>query len=300
MSFWTDLLGLEFEVKYVDVKGIKTRAMKAGCGEPVIFLHGISGHLEAFISSVPGHSGDFECHLIDMLGCGYTDKPQGKYTVERLARHVLDYMDVMGLEKANLCGISLGGWVVGWIAAKYPERVKRVTMVLAAGTPAMATSEIAEMIRQSTTAAVTNLDIEDTRKRLLKVIYDPKQVTQELVEVRYTIYHHPEFQAALDNILAPTEPELYRQAMLSEKLLADVQAEVLLVWSDKDAYTDLTGAQHFVNNIPKHKLVTFENTGHWPPYERSADFACLNVGFLKGGLTTVRAGNYDANPEGRK
>ncbi|MEN0106459.1 MAG: alpha/beta hydrolase [Pseudomonas sp.] len=294
MSFWTDLLGLPFAVDQVDVNGISTRAMTMGSGEPLIFLHGISGHLEAFISTAPRHAQDFECHLIDMLGHGYTDKPQGKYTVDRLARHVIDYMDVMGFETAHLCGISLGGWVVGWIAAKYPERVKRATMVLAAGNPAMASPQIAELIQKSTIAAVTNNDIEDTRKRLLNVIHDPAKVTQELVDVRYAIYHQPAFQAALSNVLAPTEPELYQQAMLSAEVLAGVQAEVLLVWSEQDAYSDLTGAQHYVDYLPKQKLVTFGDAGHWPPYERAADFAALNVAFLRNGLDAVRAGNYDA------
>lgn len=294
MSFWTDLLGLQFEVKHIDVKGIKTRSLIAGQGEPLIFLHGISGHLEAFVSTLPGHAQAFECHLIDMLGHGYTDKPEGPYTVERLASHVIDYMDAMGFEQANLCGISLGGWVVGWLAAHYPQRVKRATMVLAAGNPAMASPQIAELIQKSTIAAVTNTDIEDTRKRLLNVIHDPAKVTQELVEVRYAIYHQPAFQAALDNVLAPTDAERYKQAMLSEAVLAKVQSEVLLVWSEQDAYSDLTGAQHYVDYLPKQKLVTFKDAGHWPPYERARDFATVNVAFLQNGLDAVRAGDFDA------
>ena len=42
MTIWHDLLGLEFEVKHVDAKGIKTRALIAGEGEDVIMMHGLS------------------------------------------------------------------------------------------------------------------------------------------------------------------------------------------------------------------------------------------------------------------
>ena len=42
MTIWHDLLGLEFQVKHVDAKGIKTRALIAGEGEDVIMMHGTS------------------------------------------------------------------------------------------------------------------------------------------------------------------------------------------------------------------------------------------------------------------
>lgn len=293
MSFWTDLLGLQFEVRNVDVKGVGTRVMTLGEGEPLICLHGISGHLEAFLATAPEHAKDFSVHLIDMLGHGYTDKPEGLYTIDRLAQHVIDYMDVAGIEQANFCGISLGGWVVGWLAAYFPHRVKRVTMVLAAGNPAMANPDITERIRATIIAAVSNQDIEDTRKRLEMVVHNPKRVTRELVEARYAIYHQPAFQAAVDQVLAPTRSDLYQRFMLTDAVLGLIKAQVLLVWSDKDVYSDVTGAQHFVDHLPQQKLVTFESTGDWPPHERPLAFASLNVDFLKHGLEAVRSGNFD-------
>ena len=55
MTIWHDLLGLEFEVKHVDAKGIKTRALIAGEGEDVIMMHGTSGHMEAFTRNIRSH-----------------------------------------------------------------------------------------------------------------------------------------------------------------------------------------------------------------------------------------------------
>ena len=76
MSIWTDLTGIEFALKFVDAGGIKTRALIAGAGEDVIFMHGTSGHLEAFTRNIVAHvQAGFTCHAIDALGHGYTDKP---------------------------------------------------------------------------------------------------------------------------------------------------------------------------------------------------------------------------------
>lgn len=291
MSLWTDLLGMPYDLRTVDVKGVPTRALRAGKGRPIVFLHGISGHLEAFLRTAPAHvAAGFEVHLIDMLGHGYTGKPDVDYTPDVLARHVLDYMDVQGLATANLTGISLGGWVVGWILVHHPERVERATMVLAVGNPAMSSPKVAKLVADSTTAAVMSDDREYTRKRLEQVIYNKSLVTDELVEVRYKIYHQPEFRARLGRLLYPTQAEVYAKYMLSETELRAVDREVLLAWSEEDAYSDVMGADYYVKNFPKNKLVVFKDAGHWPPYERPDDFARINTDFFKDGLSAVKAG----------
>jgi 2-hydroxy-6-oxonona-2,4-dienedioate hydrolase len=291
MSLWTDLLGMPYDLRTVDVKGVPTRALRAGKGRPIVFLHGISGHLEAFLRTAPAHvAAGFEVHLIDMLGHGYTGKPDVDYTPDVLARHVLDYMDVQGLATANLTGISLGGWVVGWILVHHPERVERATMVLAVGNPAMSSPKVAKLVADSTTAAVMSDDREYTRKRLEQVIYNKSLVTDELVEVRYKIYHQPVFRARLGRLLYPTQAEVYAKYMLSETELRAVDREVLLAWSEEDAYSDVMGADYYVKNFPKNKLVVFKDAGHWPPYERPDDFARINTDFFKGGLSAVKAG----------
>ena len=50
-TIWTELTGptgTDFRITTVDAGGVSTRSLQAGAGEPVIFLHGTSGHLEAF------------------------------------------------------------------------------------------------------------------------------------------------------------------------------------------------------------------------------------------------------------
>ena len=103
MTIWHDLLGLEFEVKHVDAKGIKTRALIAGEGEDVIMMHGTSGHMEAFTRNIRSHvEAGFKCHSIDALGHGFTDKPDYNFEIQRYVDHVINYMDAMGIENCLL------------------------------------------------------------------------------------------------------------------------------------------------------------------------------------------------------
>lgn len=81
MSIWTDLAGVDHAVRFVNAGGVRTRALQAGTGEAVVFLHGTSGHLEAFVRNIPAHAERYACHAIDMLGHGYTDGVDEPYRI---------------------------------------------------------------------------------------------------------------------------------------------------------------------------------------------------------------------------
>ena len=105
MTIWTDLT-VPFRVERVDVDGVGTRALVAGEGEDVLFLHGTSGHLEAFTRNIVPHvEAGFRCHAIDLLGHGYTDKPDYDYEIPRYvdARPRLPRCP-QGIDRAHLGG----------------------------------------------------------------------------------------------------------------------------------------------------------------------------------------------------
>ena len=103
MTVWTDLLTIPFCVERVDAGGVETRALVAGEGDDVLFLHGTSGHLEAFSRNIVPHvRAGFRCHAIDMLGHGYTGKPDHDYEFPGYVEHVLAYLDAKGIERAHL------------------------------------------------------------------------------------------------------------------------------------------------------------------------------------------------------
>jgi 2-hydroxy-6-oxonona-2,4-dienedioate hydrolase len=129
MTVWTDLTGLEFSVSSVDVGGVPTRSLQAGSGPPLVFLHGTSGHLDGFSRNIAAHAEHFTVHAIDMLGHGYTGKPDRPYTIPTYVEHLLGYLDACGLESAHLAGQSLGGWVAAWAAAEHPDRVRSLSLL---------------------------------------------------------------------------------------------------------------------------------------------------------------------------
>lgn len=278
MTIWTELAGTAFEMSYQPVNGARTRVLRAGQGDPVVMLHGTSGHLEAFVRNVPSFASHFEVHALDMLGHGYTENPGGDLRIPRYVQHVIDYLDSRGIERASFIGESLGGWVSGRLAADHPERVSKLVLVAPGGT--VANPAVMDRIRSSTTAAVSSNDRALTRQRLELLMHDPVNVSEELVDVRHTIYHRPEFVAGIDQLLCLQKMENRVEDLLTAEQMAAIIAPTLIVWGAQNPFGDVPEAQRMHASIPGSELEILPECGHWPQHEHSDRFNELALKFL--------------------
>jgi 2-hydroxy-6-oxonona-2,4-dienedioate hydrolase len=277
-TIWNELAGLDFRITTVDAGGIPTRSLQAGDGEPVIFLHGTSGHLEAFGRNIKSHAEKYAVHAIDMLGHGYTGKPDFPYEIPRYRDHLVAYLDAQGIEKAHIVGESLGGWAGGRLAIDAPDRIASLQLLCAGGT--VANPEVMERIRTSTRRAVETDDIELTRKRMQLLMHDPADATEELVQGRHKIYHQPDFVANIDNLLSLQEMETRLRNILKPDDLAQITTPTLIVWGRNNPFGETPEANAMHDNIPGSELVLFDECGHWPQHEQAAEYNPLSLEFL--------------------
>ena len=280
MSIWTDLNPIPFRMTYVDAAGVRTRALQAGDGPVVMFLHGTSGHLEAFSRNVRSHvEAGFACHAIDMLGHGYTDKPARAYEIPDYVKHVLDYVDAVGVERFHIVGESLGGWVGARLSADHPERVLSLQLLAPGGTKA--NPEVMQRIRESTREAVATDDIGLTRRRLELLMADPaKDVSDELVDVRFAIYHHPDFEANIENLLSLQDMERRLRNLLTEEQMGRIVTPTLIFWGRQNPFGDVPEAELMHRSIAGSRLVLFDDCGHWPQHEKDTEYNNISVAFL--------------------
>lgn len=281
MTAWTDLLGVPFCVERVDVAGVATRALVAGEGPDVVCLHGTSGHLEAFTRNIAAHvAAGYRVHAVDMLGHGYTDKPAHPYELPGYVEHLTGYLDARGIDRVNLAGESLGGWVSGWFTSDHPERVISLQLIAAGGTKA--NPEIMERIRTSTRRAVETDDRELTRSRLQLLMHHHEgNVTDELVDVRHRIYHEPDFVAGIDNLLSLQDMETRQRNLLREDRLERIGAvPTLIIWGNENPFGDVPEARLMHDNIPGSRLELYAECGHWPQYERAELYNPMSIAFL--------------------
>lgn len=280
MTIWTELSPLAFRVEYVDANGVRTRTLRAGdpTAPAVVFLHGTSGHLEAFARNVTAHA-DYDVHAVDMLGHGYTGKPARPYEIADYVAHLLDYLDAVGVRRAHIVGESLGGWVGARAAIEHPERVLSLQLLCAGGT--VASPKVMERIKSSTLQAVTSDDVDLTRQRLRLLMADEADATEELVEVRHAIYHAPDFVANVENLLSLQEMERRRRNLLRPEDLARITQPTLIVWGRQNPFGEVPEANAMHEAIAGSRLELFEDCGHWPQHEKAELYNPISLEFLR-------------------
>jgi 2-hydroxy-6-oxonona-2,4-dienedioate hydrolase len=111
-SLWGDLRGVPFSQGWIDAGGIETRYLHSGdkAQPPLILLHGVGGHAEAYIRNLGAHGAHFSTWAIDMIGHGWSSKPDHDYEIEAYIDHLAAFIDAIGAEKIHLSGESLDEW----------------------------------------------------------------------------------------------------------------------------------------------------------------------------------------------
>jgi len=99
-----------------------------GSGEPLLLLPFLSADHACYAFQVGEYSKHFTCFSLDLRGTGETDKPDGAYSTEHLADDAAAFLQAIGVSKAHIAGLSLGGAIGLWLAAKYPDKVQSLSV----------------------------------------------------------------------------------------------------------------------------------------------------------------------------
>ncbi|MGE7824623.1 alpha/beta fold hydrolase [Paenibacillus sp. NPDC093718] len=103
-----------------------------GEGKPLVFTHGASWNHEQWRPQVDYFSRQYQTVVWDVRGHGSSSLPGGKVDSEDFSRDLADLLSGLGIEKAILCGLSLGGHISLQTAVRYPEKVAALVLI---GTP---------------------------------------------------------------------------------------------------------------------------------------------------------------------
>lgn len=282
-SIWNDLQGVTFDQGYVDAGDLRTRYLHAGTkGNPaLIFLHGTGGHAEAYVRNLDAHAKHFDVYAIDMIGHGFTAKPDRDYHVPEYVKQIIGFMDAMGIARSSLSGESLGGWIASHVAVAHPDRVNKLILNTAAGDKI--NPETLAKIREITAASVDDPSTSRVRGRLEWLMYDPSLVHDDLVRSRQAIYERPEMKQSIRHILAMHTPEARAKYALTPEQWRTLKVPTMVLWTDHDPTATVEVGQQLSDAIPGSKFVVMKNCGHWPQFEDAETFNQIHIDFLRNG-----------------
>ena len=116
------------EGRYADVNGVHLYYEIHGSGRPLILLHGGLGAGEVMRPILPALGAGHQVILPDLQGHGRTADIDRPIDARLMADDIAALIDLLGLDRPDLFGYSLGGGVAFWVASKYPEKVGKLVV----------------------------------------------------------------------------------------------------------------------------------------------------------------------------
>jgi 2-hydroxy-6-oxonona-2,4-dienedioate hydrolase len=267
-----------FSVSYRQIGEWRTRIIEAGTGAPLLLLHGTGGHCEAYSRNLAPLSQHFRTIAFDFAGHGLTTHTRRDLEIDDYVEQTIGVMDALGIEQAHLSGESLGGWVAARLAARHPARVRRMILNTPGGT--LVNPVVMDRIRTLSQAAADDPSEERIRARLEWLMADPSSVTDELVDIRRTLYSRPGFAESMRHLLCLQDVEVRTRNLLTDDELASIAAPTMVVWTSDDPSGPAAEGRAIRERIPGAAFTFIDGAGHWPQWEQAATFNDLHLSFM--------------------
>ncbi len=260
----------------VQANGITMNYDQQGTGEPLILIPYLAADYACYAFQVADYAKHFSCISIDLRGAGETDKPEGTYSTELYADDVASLMQALGIQRAHIAGLSLGAATGMWLAAKYPEKVKSLSLHSAwpkTDTFLKVVVEVWQVMAQQ---------LGNVPEMIIKGIF-PWCYTPELYDAR------PDYIDALSDFVRgrPSQPldAFMRQSNAviahdADAQLGKIQAPTQITFGHYDMVTSTRFAER-LQTIQQSELVIFDGCAHAPIYEKVDEFNQTTLEFLK-------------------
>ena len=256
--------------------GYEMHYLEEGNGPPVVWVHGSGPGVNAYSNFAPNYkviaAAGYRSVMPDMIGFGWSSKPTGiDYTLELFVQSLREFLDQLEIRRCILIGNSLGGAISMKFAIDHPERVEKLVLMGPGGIESRETyfkmPGIQKMVSQFTGAGFDKKGL----KGLLELLsYDPKFVTEELVEERFNVLQTQPKDVLGRMIIPDLSPELWK-----------IRCPVLGFWGVEDQFCPSSGYEKILRAVPDSRFIMYSHVGHWAMIERAADFNRYVLEFLQ-------------------
>ncbi|CAN5328341.1 alpha/beta fold hydrolase [soil metagenome] len=272
LAFSVSVFSQALQEKSVTVFGAKINYVEAGdAAKPtVILLHGLGGSIGNWQTTTGPLSQSYHVIALDQVGFGKSDKPNLKYRIGTFVDFLDKFMSELKIEKASLVGNSMGGWVAGLMAVKYPNRVEKIVLADAAGI-------VPPNYSEADVYQLNNSTRDEIRGNMKKIFATPAfQNNAALVDQFMTLRVTANDGGTINSII---ESIRRREDFLNDRL-GEIKKPALIVWGRQDGLLPVADAATFNKGIVGSELIIFDGCGHVPQFEKAADFNKAVMDFL--------------------
>lgn len=283
--------------KFAHAGGNAIHYVEKGSGSPVILIPGLFGTHRMWDRMIPYLEKQYRLFAIDNFGTGLSGRPDEgfRYSVAEQADMIIAMMDELDLARGDFIGVSYGGMIALNIAARYPQRVRKVVCI--EGGVIMPREHRYKRVEQGLSYPIIGNTIigliqsglfdQTMAKDIMGTSWD-QFAEKERAELLDIISHNARAASRLTwlglaRALINT-PDFTEEAK-------SITAPVLYLAGDKSSFREMTemNIAYFKNNLPNVTVVSFADGVHDLELQKPRETALLARKFLKN--NTFRGGN---------
>lgn len=246
------MLASATEIHEVLVQGKPVTYQVAGEGEPVLLVHGLSGSMRWWGSTLPALAVLHRVYGIDLPGFGTLARSH-QFVLEEAASWLVAWLDAVGLQAVDLVGHSMGGHICLRVAVDYPNAVRHLVLAAPSGIP------------------------------------DQRSIPVQLLDSLEGLRHVPaSFLSVIAADAVRAGPARLWQAFLDivdDNILPHLErltVPTLLIWGSQDRLVPLELGRQLRQHMPGSRLLVLPGVGHLPMVEAPEKFNPAVLRFLSG------------------
>ena len=274
----TDVIIMELNNSYqnllIEINNISISYNEAGNGNiPVIFLHGFPFDKSMWMGQLDSLKSSMRVIAYDIRGFGESKDEISPLSIKLFSEDLLLFMDKLNIEKAIICGLSMGGYIVLNAVERFPERFAALILC---DTQCIADTDGVKEKRYNTIEQINSIGASEFNEKFSKSVFYSESLTNkiEIVEsVRSIVF------ANSDRILMAGLTALAERSETCSGLDA-INIPTLIICGKEDDITPVGQSQFMHKHIGGSSLKIIENAGHVSNIEQPEIFNQYLLEFL--------------------
>ena len=261
---------------YTDAPGFRLYYEEHGSGFPLLLINGLgSDHLE-WLHQIPAFEARFRVLVFDNRGTGSTDVPPGPYTTAGMADDAASLLRALGIPRAHVLGVSLGGMIAQEVALRHPDRVDGLVLGCTAPGGELSIRPSPEAL--AAFALANGVDPEAELRRMLPFLYTDACIRERPEEIEGFVRRRLDHTTSQEGYLAQLSAAVTHDASLR---LEKIRARTLVIAGDADRLVHWENSLRLAGRIPEATLVVLPGAPHRLFAETAAAFNLEVLRFLE-------------------
>jgi len=243
-----------------------------GSGPVLAFIHGFPLDRRMWIGQISGLAKKRRCVALDLRGHGLStiDDADPAFSMDLFADDVVATLDEVGADKADICGLSMGGYVAFALWRRHPDRVRSLILC---DTKAEADGDEAKAGREKTAQLVREQGLQPLVETLAPKLLGSNPTEGSQTSLRDMFLAQPPNVIAADCLAMRDRPD-------STGDLAGITVPTLVVHGDADQLMPVDGAKAMAEKIKGATFAAIAGGGHMAPMEYPKETNAAIAAFL--------------------